>query len=384
MRKKNKKRKIKKNVIIIGIFLIIFLIILLIILFNKKEVEVKLKENLKVEINTEVKLLSFIDKIENGEIISKDENIDTSKLGKKELKIKISNKNKKQDYKFIIEIIDTTKPEIEAKEEIKTTKGTKIDLLKNVEIKDNSKEEIKAEVEGKYDFDKVGKYNLSYIAKDSSDNVAKKDFVLVVEEKVNNNNDSNNTFKTSKGYSGKTVNGITYIDGVLIANKTYSLPSTYGPGLLSNTQEAFNKLASDAKSLGYNFFIGSGYRSYATQKTLYNNYVSRDGQVNADTYSARAGHSEHQSGLAFDICDHNVTACVTSEFDTTDQAKWINDNCYKYGLIIRYPKGKTDETGYMYESWHLRYVGVDLATKLYNNGNWITLEDYFGIDSKYR
>ena len=162
------------------------------------------------------------------------------------------------------------------------------------------------------------------------------------------------------------------------------MPSTYGPGLLSNTQEAFNKLASDAKSLGYNFFIGSGYRSYATQKTLYNNYVSRDGQVNADTYSARAGHSEHQSGLAFDICDHNVTACVTSEFDTTDQAKWINDNCYKYGLIIRYPKGKTDETGYMYESWHLRYVGVDLATKLYNNGNWITLEDYFGIDSKYR
>ena len=78
-----------------------------------------------------------------------------------------------------------------------------------------------------------------------------------------------------------------------------------------------------------------------------------------------------------------MAACITSAFDNTDQAKWINDNCYKYGLIIRYPKGKTNETGYMYESWHLRYVGVDLATKLYNKGNWITLEDYYGITSKY-
>ncbi len=179
------------------------------------------------------------------------------------------------------------------------------------------------------------------------------------------------------------VNGITYIDGILIANKTYSLPSSYAPGLQSSIQNAFNKLRNDATSLGYNFYIGSGYRSYWDQKIIYNNYVSWDGQVNADTYSARPGHSEHQSGLAVDVCDSNVEACITSAFDSTEQAKWLNDNCYKYGLIIRYPKGKSNLTGYMYESWHLRYVGEELATKLYNNGDWITVEEYYGIDSKY-
>lgn len=385
-RKLNKKGKI---IIIISIIVIIFITIILVILTNK-DIKVTLKDNLEAEINSETKLLSFIKKVDNGKIDTKDKNIDTSKLGKQELTIKISNKHKKKDYKFNINIIDTTKPVIEANDEIKTNVGNKIDLLKDVKVTDNSKEEITAEVIGDYDFDKKGNYELKYSAKDSSGNKETKDFILIVEEQENINNNSNNpsntnnTFKTSKGFSGKTENGITYIDGVLIANKTYSLPSSYSPGLLSTTQDAFNKLASEAKKEGYSFYIGSGFRSYDTQKTIYNNYVANDGQANADTYSARPGHSEHQTGLAFDICDYNVTACITSAFDTTDQAKWINDNAYKYGLIVRYPKGKTNETGYMYESWHLRYVGVELATKLYNNSNWITLEDYFGIDSRYR
>ena len=98
----------------------------------------------------------------------------------------------------------------------------------------------------------------------------------------------------------------------------------------------------------------------------------------------RAGHSEHQTGLAFDVCEHtSPDTCINNGFDNTSQAKWISENCYKYGLIVRYPQGKDAITGYMYESWHLRYVGVDLATKLYNNGNWITLEEYFGITSRY-
>lgn len=385
-----KRRKYKKKRIIILLFIIILIIvgIILFSIFNK-DIKVELNKKLEVEINTEAKLLSFIKKVDNGKIDTKDKLIDTSKLGEQELVINLSNNIKKKEYKFKIKVVDTTKPEIDAKEKVSTVEGTKIDLLKDVKVKDNSKEEIKVEVIGDYDFNKKGEYKLKYIAKDSSKNEAIKDFKLIVEEKpkekVETNNSGNSSFTTSKGYSGKVVNGITYINGVLIANKTYSLPSSYYPGGLTNeTQNAFNKLKEAATSLGYNFFVGSGFRSYATQKTLYNNYVASDGQANADTYSARAGHSEHQTGLAFDVCDHNVSACVTSAFDTTDQAKWINDNCYKYGLIVRYPKGKTNETGYMYESWHLRYVGVDLATKLYNNGSWITLEDYFGIDSKYK
>ena len=105
--------------------------------------------------------------------------------------------------------------------------------------------------------------------------------------------------------------------------------------------------------------------------------MARDGKQEADTYSARPGHSEHQTGLAFDL------NTIDDSFANTAEGKWINDNCYRYGLILRYPKGKEEITGYQYESWHLRYVGKELAQKLYNNGNWMTLEEHFNITSKY-
>ena len=137
-------------------------------------------------------------------------------------------------------------------------------------------------------------------------------------------------------------------------------------------------MKSAAKEENLDIFISSGYRSYNRQKTLYNNYVSNDGKEEADTYSARPGHSEHQSGLALDV------NTVDDSFANTEEAKWLVENCYKYGFILRYPKGKSNETGYKYEPWHFRYVGEDLATKLYNNGNWITMENYFGITSTYK
>ena len=226
---------------------------------------------------------------------------------------------------------------------------------------------------------------------------------------INNNTESNEEKKSNEDNLTMEENANTqsntqpeeikptYIDNILVVNKTYALPSDYAPAsakgieeecidekcFTSQTWEAYQSMARDAKYKAIYLRIGSGYRSYNYQSYIYNNYVELEGQQKADTYSARPGHSEHQTGLAFDVCDRNVSACVTSAFDSTNQAKWISDNCYKYGLILRYPKGKTNETGYMYESWHLRYVGVELATKLYNNGSWITLEDYYGIDSKY-
>ena len=133
----------------------------------------------------------------------------------------------------------------------------------------------------------------------------------------------------------------------------------------------------DAQKEGLNLYISSGFRSYERQRSIYNNYVNTDGVKKADTYSAKAGHSEHQSGLAFDL------NTIDESFANTKEGKWVSDNCYKYGLILRYPKGKENITGYMYESWHLRYVGKELAEKLYNNGKWITLEEYYGIESKY-
>jgi len=133
----------------------------------------------------------------------------------------------------------------------------------------------------------------------------------------------------------------------------------------------------DSKKVGLNLIIQSGFRSYNTQVNVYNKWISLDGKEIADTYSARPGHSEHQTGLALDL---NL---IDNKFEETPEFAWLNDNCYKYGFILRYPKEKQHITGYIYEPWHYRYVGSELAKKLYNNGNWITLEEYFGIDSKY-
>ncbi len=171
-------------------------------------------------------------------------------------------------------------------------------------------------------------------------------------------------------------NGITYVNGILIANKTYPLPASYNPGKLTDeTYKAFIQMRNAAANDGYNLWICSGFRSYETQRYLYNNYCARDGKAAADTYSARPGHSEHQTGLAFDI------NYASSWFDNTAEARWIANNCWKYGFIVRYPKNKQNITGYKYESWHVRYLGKELAKKVYDSG--LCLEEYLGITSKY-
>lgn len=371
--KRRKKNKKKKFFITIIILITLSIISIYNIITNKNKINIELNPNLDVEINSKVNLLSFIKNIENGEIITKDIEIDTSKLGIQNIKLKIKNKNnKEEDYSFQINIIDSIKPTINGIKELTTYIGKDLDLSKDISVSDNSKEDIKVFIDGTYDINTIGEYQLKYIATDSSNNTTSKEFILKVVKDPNNY-----TFKTSKGYTAKVVNGITYIDGILIANKTYSLPSNYGQGLTKETKNAFNDMNAEATTLGLNLYISSGYRSYYDQKYIYNNYVKRDGQKEADTYSARAGHSEHQTGLAFDLNS------INDSFTNTPEGKWINDNCYRFGLILRYPKGKEHITGYMYESWHLRYVGIELATKLYNDGNWITLEEYYGIDSKY-
>lgn len=373
IRKKKKNSKIIVTVIILIILCVIGYFLYTKIKYESNKSNVILKDKLDIEINDEVVLETFVKEIKNGIILNGKDVVDTSKLGKKNVELLIKDKNNYEEkIKFIINVIDTTKPVIEAKKEISTYVGTKIDLLKDVKVTDNSKEEIKAKVVGDYDINKAGEYKLKYEASDSSNNKEEVDFVLKVTSDPNNR-----TFTTSKGFSGKVVNGVTYIDGILIANKTYSLPSNYGNGLTWETQNAFNKMKADASALGLNLWLSSGYRSYYDQKYIYNNYVSRDGQAAADTYSARAGHSEHQTGLAFDL------NTISDSFVDTAEGKWVAENCHKYGLILRYPKGKDSITGYKYESWHLRYIGGDLPSKLYNNGDWITLEEYFGIDSKY-
>lgn len=374
--KKRRKKRKNNGLLIVAVILLLGIgIAYFIWQYNEKNrLNITFKDELNIEINSKASLSDFVKEVINGSLINGEEEIDTSRLGSQDLKVKVKNKKDEEtEYALPIKVVDTTKPVITAKEEIKSYAGREVNLLANVTVSDNSNEEIKATVVGEYDINKDGKYNLKYIATDSSNNQAEYDFILNI---VSDNN--NRTFTTSKGYLGKVIDGVTYIDGILIANKTYALPSTYGKGLTSETQNAFNKMKADANKQGLHLWIASGYRSYYDQKYIYNNYVKNDGQKIADTYSARAGHSEHQSGLAFDL------NTISDSFAFTNEGKWVNDNCYKYGLIIRYPKGKDNITGYMYEPWHLRYVGVELATKLYNNGSWSTVEEYFGIDSKYK
>lgn len=198
---------------------------------------------------------------------------------------------------------------------------------------------------------------------------------------------------STKGYTIYTIDGVTYVDGYMIVNKTYKVDENFIPvdtykscegrtntcnDCINNTvYKAWKDMQADALSLGLNIKITSGYRPYNTQKTIYERYVTRDGQESADTYSARPGSSEHQTALCFDLNS------ISDAFANTAEGKWVNNNAHRYGFIIRYPKGKNDETGYKYESWHLRYVGTDLANKLYNNGDWISMEAYFGLTSKY-
>lgn len=150
------------------------------------------------------------------------------------------------------------------------------------------------------------------------------------------------------------------------------LAPEYGKGQLQvNAASAFVKMADAAKLDNITLFSKSAYRSYNTQNSLYNNYVKKQGQTKSDTFSARAGHSEHQSGYAVDI---NTTKSEDN-FQNTSEYSWLINNSYKYGFILRYPKNKTHITGYIYEPWHFRFVGIDAATKIYQED--ITFEEYY-------
>ncbi|MCJ7690545.1 MAG: M15 family metallopeptidase [Clostridiaceae bacterium] len=120
----------------------------------------------------------------------------------------------------------------------------------------------------------------------------------------------------------------------------------------------------------------SGYRDYSYQEKLYNDKVTRSGKEEADKLVAQAGESEHQTGLAMDVLSDEYTT-LDEGFKSTKAYKWIIENCYKYGFILRYPEGKEQITGYAYEPWHIRYVGVKGAKEIAHKG--ITLEEYLNI-----
>lgn len=177
-------------------------------------------------------------------------------------------------------------------------------------------------------------------------------------------------------------------DILMINNKYYQLSKDYVPDDLVNVKNwysygnnaklrevaynAFIEMYNAAKAQNLTIIINSSYRSYQEQEEIYNQYLSQHGQEYTDAYAARPGHSEHQTGLTMDVTTYGANG---NNFEQTDVFKWLQDNAHLYGFILRYPKDKEYLTGYDYESWHYRYVGVEAATIIHDNN--ITFDEYY-------
>lgn len=152
-----------------------------------------------------------------------------------------------------------------------------------------------------------------------------------------------------------------------------------GTPLRAEAATALEKMAADAKAAGIELVLNSGYRSYATQISVYNGYVQNFGQAAADSTSARPGFSEHQTGLAADLSAASQGCAILPCFETTSGGQWLAANAWKYGFVLRYPNHLEGTTGYNFEPWHYRYVGLDLAKLMHDTG-YPTLENYLGLD----
>ncbi|WP_323090039.1 M15 family metallopeptidase [Allobaculum sp. JKK-2023] len=190
---------------------------------------------------------------------------------------------------------------------------------------------------------------------------------------VNETTSSSSASETTSSPVSENKEGRTYVNGVLIVNKKHPVPADYAPGVDPEAQAALNNLLDAMQSQSLNVSRDtSNYRSYQTQTALYNGYVNAPGQQQADTFSARPGFSEHQTGLAFDLKD-TAGQLLTSP----TEAQWLLDHAAEYGFIVRYQAGKESITGYQAEPWHLRYLG-ELAKDVAASG--LTLEEYLGVE----
>lgn len=206
------------------------------------------------------------------------------------------------------------------------------------------------------------------------------------------NNSTSSNSNTSKDSIAASSSKNVLTAGNFLVNRSNRLEKNYVPQSLripnvkfasfadpnvkkmdTSAASALESLFDAAKKDGITLLAVSGYRDYSYQEMLYDRKASAVGKTEADKYVAQPGASEHQTGLAMDV-GSNECATLEQSFDKTQAYKWIESNCYKYGFIIRYPKGKENITGYNYEPWHIRYVGISPASEIFQRH--ITLEEY--------
>jgi D-alanyl-D-alanine carboxypeptidase len=157
------------------------------------------------------------------------------------------------------------------------------------------------------------------------------------------------------------------------------VPFVNAPRLRAEASDAVVRMFADFHTAtGLQMQSQSAYRSYSSQVSVYNGWVASLGQAGADKTSARPGYSEHQTGLAIDVSSLPAECALQACFGDTAQGQWLAANAWSYGFTLRYPQGKTPVTGYEYEPWHYRYVGLALAAELHATGT-ATLEEFFGL-----
>lgn len=254
-----------------------------------------------------------------------------------------------------------------SKEKEKTKKEKKTNLEEKLEILGNVNKKINY-----FKNDYIDRY-INY--KKKNKNLSNNDVVLRVNIGLDRDFYTNIQKSPNIDTNYVLVNKFFYLDENYIPKNLEIIDPKYSSGekkLVNTARISFEFLAKKAEEEGFHIRAASTYRSYEYQTTLYNNYVAQDGVESADTYSARAGFSEHQTGLAVDV---DNASSNFNNFENTKEYQWMLDNAYKYGFILRYPKGKENITGYMYEPWHYRYVGVEIASFI--NQNNITYEEYY-------
>ena len=277
--------------------------------------------------------------------------------------IEIKNYHKTYEYKFLK--LDYTMDEFKTIDKLSTESK---DYLLTVEYN----RRIPKLIEEKYFMEKNLEKYINYFDKES-------DLTKIVAI-INVGLDKDFYSETRKTDISKNelmlTNKYNYLDETYDGATMDSVGVKYSYGsnqkLVSEAFEAFKKMFNDAKEENLTLIINSSYRSYSDQETLYERYKRNKGEEYADSIAARPGYSEHQTGYAVDIITYGANA---DTFENTDEYRWLQENAYKYGYILRYPKDKEYITGYEYESWHFRYVGLKAAKYIQENN--ITFDEYY-------
>ncbi len=163
---------------------------------------------------------------------------------------------------------------------------------------------------------------------------------------------------------------------LVVPNVAFSTNVAERKLMVKEAAEALEKMFAEASNAGITLHAQSGYRSYSTQAVIFDSYVGGFGMEEASTFSAKPGESEHQTGLAMDVTSESVDNQLVQEFGDTPEGQWVKQHAAEFGFIIRYLQGKENITGYMYEPWHIRYVGVEHAKYIAEHN--LTLEEYLG------